>query len=303
MGSTSIAHIGLGYYFKMKLVMSVLLLIGIPVIVGTSAINAAAPCFFGHYEYSAYTATTETFTVDGNTYGRIFAYSIPDNDTEITFLKVNAASNGTVTIANTGRYFVVYFSGASKGTLGRSLTGLQSPWNNHSGKTVQSLGWNVTDTGYDVAGTGRIKVSGAGTIGTWANNQRTLISVSIVGTKRTWVPCDAAETSTSTLEPETTTTSTMPIRTKNQTLAPVVAAPILTTSGSTTAKTIAAVAKLSGPSSSKISLEVLPISTRYCKVSGTTLKGLKAGSCKVTVTVTPKKGRATSKTVTLKVTK
>jgi hypothetical protein len=30
---------------------------------------------------------------------------------------------------------------------------------------------------------------------------------------------------------------------------------------------------------------------------------LKAGSCKVTVTVIPRKGRATSKTVTLKVTK
>ena len=31
--------------------------------------------------------------------------------------------------------------------------------------------------------------------------------------------------------------------------------------------------------------------------------GVKAGTCKVTVTVTPKKGRATSKTVTLQVTK
>jgi hypothetical protein len=36
-------------------------------------------------------------------------------------------------------------------------------------------------------------------------------------------------------------------------------------------------------------------------VSGSTLKGLKTGSCKVTVIVTPKKGRATSKTLTLKV--
>jgi uncharacterized protein YjdB len=44
-------------------------------------------------------------------------------------------------------------------------------------------------------------------------------------------------------------------------------------------------------------------STKYCKVSGTSLKGLKAGSCKVTVTVTPKKGKAISKTVSLKVTK
>lgn len=69
------------------------------------------------------------------------------------------------------------------------------------------------------------------------------------------------------------------------------------------AKSIAADAKLAVTSTSKVSLKVLSSSAKYCKVSGTTLKGLKAGSCKVTVTVTPKKGRATSKTISLKITK
>ena len=83
----------------------------------------------------------------------------------------------------------------------------------------------------------------------------------------------------------------------------VVSAPKVSPSKSATAKSLAAYAKLTVASTSKVSLKVAASSEKYCKVSGTTLKGVKAGSCKVTVTVTPKKGKAISKTLTLKVTK
>ena len=86
-------------------------------------------------------------------------------------------------------------------------------------------------------------------------------------------------------------------------IARAVTSPKLTASKSASAKSIAAFAKLKVLSTSKVKLKVVASSAKYCKVSGTTLKGLKAGSCKVTVTVTPKKGKAISKTVTLKVTK
>jgi hypothetical protein len=79
--------------------------------------------------------------------------------------------------------------------------------------------------------------------------------------------------------------------------------PKVTSSRSATAKSIASYAKLKVLSTSKVSLKVVASYAKYCKVTGATLKGLKAGSCKITVTVTPKKGKATSKTVTLKVTK
>ena len=82
-----------------------------------------------------------------------------------------------------------------------------------------------------------------------------------------------------------------------------VTTPKVTLSKPVSTKSIAAFAKLKVLSTSKVSLKVIASSSKYCKVSGTTLKGVKTGSCKVTVTVTPKKGRATSKTVTLKVTK
>ena len=87
------------------------------------------------------------------------------------------------------------------------------------------------------------------------------------------------------------------------TVAGLTTTPAVTTRKSATAKSIATFAKLTVLSTSKVSLKVASSYAKYCKVSGTTLKGLKAGSCKVTVTVTPKKGRATSKTVTLRVTK
>jgi hypothetical protein len=80
-------------------------------------------------------------------------------------------------------------------------------------------------------------------------------------------------------------------------------APLVTMKKVATAKSIAAFAKLKIDSTSKVSLKVVASSAKFCRVSGASLKGLKAGSCKVTVTVKPKKGRAVSKTVTLKVTK
>ena len=81
------------------------------------------------------------------------------------------------------------------------------------------------------------------------------------------------------------------------------AAPVLSITRSVSAKTLAAYADLTVPQGATISLRVAPSSTRYCKVSGTTLKGVKVGSCKVTVTVKPKTGKSESKTVTLIVTK
>jgi YVTN family beta-propeller protein len=83
----------------------------------------------------------------------------------------------------------------------------------------------------------------------------------------------------------------------------VATSPAVSMSKSATAKSIAAFAKISVPSTSKVSLKVVPSYTKYCTVSGTTLRGIKTGPCKVTVIVTPKKGKATTKIVTLQVAK
>lgn len=77
----------------------------------------------------------------------------------------------------------------------------------------------------------------------------------------------------------------------------------LTTGKSATAISIAKYAKISVSSTSKLSLKVGKSYVKHCRVSGMTLKGVKVGTCKVTITVTPKKGKAISRVVTLKVTK
>ena len=79
-------------------------------------------------------------------------------------------------------------------------------------------------------------------------------------------------------------------------------APKLTSKISASPAAVAWYAGLAVPTGAKVLLEVSRSTAAICRVAGTTLKGLKVGSCKVTVTVTPKKGTATSKTVTLKVT-
>ncbi len=83
----------------------------------------------------------------------------------------------------------------------------------------------------------------------------------------------------------------------------VLSAPVVTTRKTTTAVSLARYAKLAVPSKSKISLKVVTSYAKYCKVVGTTLRGVNAGLCKVTVTVTPKKGKASSRTIQLKVLK
>ena len=105
-------------------------------------------------------------------------------------------------------------------------------------------------------------------------------------------PSAASPITTSTIAPMFTTATT-----------PTGIAPKISKTKAVTSKSIALYAKLKVLSSSKVSLKVASSSAKYCKVSGVMLKGLKVGSCKVTVTVAPKKGKTTSKTITLKVEK
>jgi hypothetical protein len=86
--------------------------------------------------------------------------------------------------------------------------------------------------------------------------------------------------------------------------------PTVTTKKTATAKSLAIYKKLTVAKTSTVSLKVSTASKRNCavvatKVKGVTtmkLKGLKKGTCKVTVTVTPKKGSAKRATVTLQIT-
>ena len=59
--------------------------------------------------------------------------------------------------------------------------------------------------------------------------------------------------------------------------------------------------KIVVPKGAKTSIVVAKASKSICQVVGTSIRGLKKGSCQVTVTMTPKKGLKVSKTLTVKV--
>jgi hypothetical protein len=56
---------------------------------------------------------------------------------------------------------------------------------------------------------------------------------------------------------------------------------------------------VSVPKSAVVKVVVSSKSAKLCKVIGKSVKALKKGACRVTITVTPKKGRKVTKTVSI----
>ena len=74
---------------------------------------------------------------------------------------------------------------------------------------------------------------------------------------------------------------------------------VIKAKATTSSKTLVSLSKLTTPKGSKTSFTVASSSKKYCRVSGTTVKSLKAGTCSVKVTVTTKTGKKSSRTVKL----
>ena len=80
-----------------------------------------------------------------------------------------------------------------------------------------------------------------------------------------------------------------------------VSQPVVSATKAATAASLAKYAKVTVPAGAKVTVKVLSSSSKYCKLVGSSVKGIKKGLCKVTLTVTPKKGSVVTKTVVLKV--
>ena len=130
----------------------------------------------------------------------------------------------------------------------------------------------------------------------------------------------SASTTTSSTSPSSTTTKpsstnktpgvtipSLPTTSSSSSTTPsvnsVVEMPTIMIMSNASAASLAKLANIEVQSPSRVTLRVIPGSAKNCKVSRGALRGLKAGSCKVAVTVTPEKGKSTSKTITLMVTK
>jgi alpha-tubulin suppressor-like RCC1 family protein len=117
--------------------------------------------------------------------------------------------------------------------------------------------------------------------------------------------------STATTTTTTTTTTTLP-RTRTSipptsyytappSVAKIVAKPTLTMKKALSAKSVATYSGLKVVTGSTVSMTVNSTSRTTCRVSGTTLKAVKKGTCKVIVTVKSKTGKKLSRNLTLNV--
>lgn len=165
--------------------------------VASSTITNTAPAPQTYYTYNPNPLTagngvqlyqTGTFNVTGNTFTQTSGTYISSNDWYVNRLSVSARTAtlaSSINITSTGRSFFVDFSGSTTGTFGQSLSGSQSPWNNNNASITRSLSWDVNDVNYGNNGNGRVRVRGAGTIGTWAAGQVINIVVTAFGQTRT----------------------------------------------------------------------------------------------------------------------
>ena len=74
---------------------------------------------------------------------------------------------------------------------------------------------------------------------------------------------------------------------------------VIKTKSKVTSKTLVTLSKLTVAKTSKTSFKLATASKKYCQLSGSTVKNIKAGTCLVTVTVTTKAGVKKSRTVKL----
>ena len=83
----------------------------------------------------------------------------------------------------------------------------------------------------------------------------------------------------------------------------VATAPTMLLNRVKTPASIASLAKVSIPKGAVLNLKVSRASAKYCKLVGSSVKAIAIGTCKVTLTVKPRTGRATTKVVALTVKK
>ena len=121
--------------------------------------------------------------------------------------------------------------------------------------------------------------------------------VTTATTATTAAPVATAAASTSVAS--ATTVSSLVTVAPSTTIA--VSQPVVSATKAATAASLAKYAKVNVPAGAKVTVKVLSSSSKYCKLVGSSVKGIKKGLCKVTLTVMPKKGSVVTKTVVLKV--
>ena len=117
----------------------------------------------------------------------------------------------------------------------------------------------------------------------------------------TVAPTTSTTSTTTTVAPVSTATTLSSVATVAPSTKIAISQPVVSATRAATATAIAKYVKVVIPPGAKISVKVLSSSSRFCKLTGSSVKGIKKGFCKVTLTIRPKKGSVVTKTVVLKV--
>ena len=205
-----------------------------------------------------------------------YSLTIPNASASVTFTVMASASGAAIKRTN------------STGTIAMSsdtdvLSVAEGATENISFE-VNSVSGSSTTT-YAVAVTRSAAAPTSTSSTTVAATSTSSTTVAATSTSSTTVA--ATSTSSTTVAP-TSTTVTVP-------------QPLVSATKSATAASIVKYAKVTVPAGAKVTVKVLSSSSKYCKLVGSSVKGVKNGLCKVTLTVKPKKGSVVTKTVVLKV--
>ncbi|CAB4649570.1 unannotated protein [freshwater metagenome] len=231
----------------------------------------------------------------------------------VPFDIISEASGGTGSAGGAGACFDDDIDAPISVVCSESGTSMQG------GSAHVSYGGSGGGGGYFGGGAGITKGSGSGGSSWWNNSLATKTSdLSGVrsGNGELSITYSVAASTTT---PSTSTSSTAPVgTTPPATIPPVVTTPATTSppqsigitgqqklcsvrrGKSITRTCISTNAKITIPSTSKVVIRVAASSSKICRVSGASVKTLKIGTCSVSLTVTPKKGKA--KTYKTKVT-
>lgn len=242
----------------------------------------------------------------------------------VPFDIVSEASGGTGSAGGAGACFDDDVDAPVSVVCSESGTSMQG------GSAHVAYGGGGGGGGYFGGGAGISKGSGSGGSSWWNSSLATKTS-DLTGVKNgngeVTITYSVASTTTipTTTSPTTTTvpTTTSPTTSPSTTAPPITTAPVVTTPvatspaqsivitgqqklcsvrrGKSISRTcISTNAKITIPSTAKVVIKVAASSSKICRVSGASVKTLKIGTCSLSLTVTPKKGKA--KTYRTKVT-
>ena len=202
-----------------------------------------------------------------------------DTDGKVT-TDIGTSSSDTgsaVAIQSDSKIVVAGTSSSDFAVVRYTTTGALDTTFDTDGKVTTDIGTSSSDTGSAVAIQSDSKIVVAGRIMVSGPPVFAVARYEVTATS----PSSSSTSSTSTTVAATTTT-----------VAPKVA-PIVSRKKAASLKSIAVFGKMTVPSGAKVTAVVATSSKTICRVTGTTVKGIKKGTCRVAITVKTKTGAKT----------